>query len=296
MTEEEFSALAEPVTEELTDEDLSEDTAEDTEDTYEPIEETEESIERTEEQDEETKEEHEEDQEGQPEIPNRKARTVRDTALEREYREAFNKINPYNGRPIQSPEDFFAYKRQYNAELERHRKQQKTRDIFDSIRNGTASAEDFDRYVQELVNNSPNMRASKALAAKMEQMERQSRVESGRARLQADIDALNREYPACEIKKVEDIKDSGIVDYLKRGLSVADAYYLTHRNEMMEAREAGVRQAAVNQANSKKHLRTTADNSRGEEHIPDDVLAEYKNFFPEWDDKKIIADYKRRHK
>ena len=212
-------------------------------------------------------------------MPQRRAQTAQDTALEQEYREAFNKINPYTGRPIQSPEEFFAYKRQYNAELVQHKKQQTTQNIFDGIRNGTATAEDFDRYVQGLINNSPNMQASRAMAVKMQQLERQAQVESGRARMQ-----------------VEDIKDSGIVDYLKRGLSIADAYYLTHRTEITEAQKAGVRQAAVNQANGKKHLQTTADNSKGEEYIPDDVFAEYKHFFPEWDDKKIIADYKRRHK
>ena len=260
MTEEEFNALAE---EELTDEDLSEEMTEDTEDMSEPMGDTEEPTEQT---------------------------------LEQEYREAFNKINPYTGRPIQSPEEFFAYKRQYNAELAQHKKQQTTQNIFDGIRNGTATAEDFDRYVQGLINNSPNMQASRAMAVKMQQMERQAQVENGRARMQADIDALNKEYPACEIKKVEDIKDSGIVDYLKRGLSIADAYYLTHRTEITEAQKAGVRQAAVNQANGKNHLQITADNSKVEEYIPDDVFAEYKHFFPEWDDKKIIADYKRRHK
>lgn len=292
MTEEEFNALAE---EELTDEDLSEEMTEDTEDMSEPMGDTEEPAEQTEEQDEET-EEYNEHQEEQPPMPQRRAQTAQDTALEQEYREAFNKINPYTGRPIQSPEEFFAYKRQYNAELAQHKKQQTTQNIFDGIRNGTATAEDFDRYVQGLINNSPNMQASRAMAVKMQQMERQAQVENGRARMQADIDALNKEYPACEIKKVEDIKESGIVDYLKRGLSIADAYYLIHRTEITEAQKAGVRQAAVNQANGKRHLQTTADYSKGEEYIPDDVFAEYKHFFPEWDDKKIIADYKRRHK
>ena len=92
MTEEEFNALAE---EELTDEDLSEEMTEDTEDTEEPTE-------QTEEQDEET-EEYNEHQEEQPPMPQRRAQTAQDTALEQEYREAFNKINPYTGRPIQSP-------------------------------------------------------------------------------------------------------------------------------------------------------------------------------------------------
>ena len=168
MTEEEFNALAE---EELTDEDLSEETTEDTEDTPEPMGDTEEPAEQTEEEEEET-EEHEE----QPPMPQRRAQTAQDTALEQEYREAFNKINPYTGRPIQSPEEFFAYKRQYNAELVQHKKQQTTQNIFDGIRNGTATAEDFDRYVQGLINNSPNMQASRAMAVKMQQLERQAQV------------------------------------------------------------------------------------------------------------------------
>ena len=92
MTEEEFNAWAEK---ELTDEDLSEETTEDIEDTPEPMGDTEEPAERMEEEEEET-EEHEE----QPPMPQRRAQTAQDTALEQEYREEFNKINPYTGRPI----------------------------------------------------------------------------------------------------------------------------------------------------------------------------------------------------
>ena len=80
MTEEEFNALAE---EELTDEDLSEETTEDTEDTPEPMGDTEEPAEQTEEQDEET-EEYNEHQEEQPPMPQRRAQTAQDTALETE--------------------------------------------------------------------------------------------------------------------------------------------------------------------------------------------------------------------
>lgn len=98
MTEEEFNALAE---EELTDEDLSEETTEDIEDTPEPMGDTEEPAERTEEEEEET-EEHEE----QPPMPQRRAQTAQDTALEQEYREAFNKINPYTGDRYSLPKNF----------------------------------------------------------------------------------------------------------------------------------------------------------------------------------------------
>ncbi len=287
MTEEEFNALAEPVIE---------DTAEDVETldiTEEQQEETEpEDAQQEQEQEQQTQQEEQTAEPPQMQITG--AQAAKQARLEQEYKEAFNKINPYTGKPIQSPEDFFSYKRQYNAELENSKRQRQAQDIFDGIKNGTATQADFDRYVQTLVSNSPDLQASKALALKMEQMERQSKVESGRAKLQADIDALNKEYPACEIKKVEDIKDREIVGYLRRGLSIADAYYLAHRNEMIEAQKAGVRQAVVNQANGKKHLQTTANNSKGEEPIPDDVISEYEKFFPDWSKKQIVEDYKKR--
>ena len=243
-----------------------------------------------------------EGQEGQPQRQQRPQRQLtaveqaQRAALEQEYRDSFNKINPYTGRPIQSPADFFAYKRQYAAEMAQVQKQTQAKNIFDGIRNGTATQADFDRYVAGLVNANPNIRAAKEAVVRVEQRERQSRVSDGKNRMQADIDQLNKEYPACDIKKVDDLNNNPeMIGYLRRGLSISDAYYLTHRNEMIEAQKAGVRQAVVNQANGKKHLQTTADSSKGQEPIPEDVLAEYKHFF-DWDDEQIIKDYKKRHK
>lgn len=290
MTEEEFSALAEepievPETEEAEAEGVSEQ--------QEP-----EGYETTEAQEEggpdETEEQPQKQQRPQRQLT--AAEQAQRAALEQEYRDSFNKINPYTGRPIQSPADFFAYKRQYAAEMARVQKQTQAQNIFDGIRNGTATQADFDRYVAGLVNANPNIRAAKEAVVRVEQRERQSRVSDGKNRMQADIDQLNKEYPACDIKKVEDLNNNPeMIGYLRRGLSISDAYYLTHRNEMIEAQKAGVRQAVVNQANGKKHLQTTTDSSKGQEPIPEDVLAEYKHFF-DWDDEQIIKDYKKRHK
>lgn len=292
MTEEEFSALAEepievPETEEAEAEGVSEQ--------QEP-----EGNETTEAQEDGGPDETEEQPQAQKQQRPQRQLTAAEQAqranLEQEYRDSFNKINPYTGKPIQSPADFFAYKRQYAAEMAQVQKQTQAQNIFDGIRNGTATQADFDRYVAGLVNANPNIRAAKEAVARVEQRERQSRVSDGKNRMQADIDQLNKEYPACDIKKVEDLNNNTeMIGYLRRGLSISDAYYLTHRNEMIEAQKAGVRQAVVNQANGKKHLQTTTDSSKGQEPIPEDVLAEYKHFF-DWDDEQIIKDYKKRHK
>ena len=293
MTEEEFSALAEepievPETEEAEAEEVSEQQEPEEMEGYETTEAQEEGG------PDETEEQPQKQQRPQRQLT--AAEQAQRAALEQEYRDSFNKINPYTGRPIQSPADFFAYKRQYAAEMTQVQKQSQAKNIFDGIRNGTATQADFDRYVAGLVNANPSIRAAKEAVVRVEQRERQSRVSDGKNRMQADIDQLNKEYPACDIKKVEDLNNNPeMIGYLRRGLSISDAYYLTHRNEMMEAQKAGVRQAVVNQANGKKHLQTTTDSSKGQEPIPEDVLAEYKHFF-DWDDEQIIKDYKKRHK
>ena len=293
MTEEEFSALAEepievPETEEAKAEEVSEQQEPEEMEGYETTEAQEEGG------PDETEEQPQRQQRPQRQLT--AAEQAQRAALEQEYRDSFNKINPYTGRPIQSPADFFAYKRQYAAEMARVQKYTQAQNIFEGIRNGTATQADFDRYVAGLVNTNPSIRAAKEAVARVEQRERESRKSDGKNRMQADIDQLNKEYPACDIKKVEDLNNNPeMIGYLRRGLSISDAYYLTHRNEMIEAQKAGVRQAVVNQANGKKHLQTTADSSKGQEPIPEDVLAEYKHFF-DWDDEQIIKDYKKRHK
>ena len=295
MTEEEFSALAEepievPETEGAEAEGVSEQQEPEEMEGYETTEAQEEGG------PDETEEQPQAQRQQRPQRQLTAAQQAQRAALEQEYKDSFNKINPYTGKPIQSPADFFAYKRQYAAEMAQVQKQTQAQNIFDGIRNGTATQADFDRYVAGLVNANPNIRAAKEAAARVEQRERQSRVSDGKNRMQADIDQLNKEYPACDIKKVEDLNNNPeMIGYLRRGLSISDAYYLTHRNEMIEAQKAGVRQAVVNQANGKKHLQTTTDSSKGQEPIPEDVLAEYKHFF-DWDDEQIIKDYKKRHK
>lgn len=290
MTEEEFNALAEPVIEENTEapETPEEPQAEEqTEATYteeHPAEEAEEQPETT----------QEPQQREQPQEPPRRqmtsAQMAQQAALEQEYRAAINKVNPFNGKVVQTPADFFEYKRQQQE----YSRQQQSQNIFEGIKNGTASQADFDRYIQALVQNNPAVQASRQMAARFERREAEDRKQKGAERLQADIDTLNREYPACNIKKVSDINGNPeIISYLRRGLSIADAYYLTHRNEMIEAQKAGVRQAVVNQANGKKHLQTTASNTQEEVTVSEDEIRNFKNYLPDWKDEKIVEYLKQ---
>lgn len=221
--------------------------------------------------------------------------------LEQEYQQAVNRINPYTGRVIQSPQDFFEYKRQFAEEQQRHERQQQynaDNDIYEAIQNGTASRAQFDKYIKEQIVNSlrdnPDIRAAREAALRIQQEEQRARIESGKERVQKDLDALNKEYSNCKFKKADEINGK-MADYMRMGLSVADAYYLTNRESIAQAQMAGVRQATINQANGKGHLKSVSGGTNGDVIVPDDIAKEYRNFFPDWTDKMIAEDYKKRN-
>ncbi len=297
MTEEEFMSLGDPVTE---DEEIQEE-VQDVE-----ITEDEEAAEAEEPGEEETSEEAEQEEEAGeqqtaaqpvPPVPQFNPEEARQRAeayrkhmeYEQEFIKVAGKMNPYRGTVISTPEEYETYK----ADHENAQKQS----LMQRIQQGTATADELNSYVQSIVKQqlqtAPELQRAKVAAEKAEQAERLARIESGKNRLQADIDALNKEYPACGIKSVEDIKDPAIVNYMRRGLSVTEAYYLTHRQELAKKQQEVTKQAVINQANSKNHLKTTKGGASEDISVPEDVKEQYKKFFPDWTDKQIAADYKK---
>lgn len=224
--------------------------------------------------------------------------------LEQEYQQAVNRINPYTGRVIQSPQDFFEYKRQFAEEQQRHERQQQynaDNDIYEAIQNGTASRAQFDKYIKDQIVNSLHdnhdiiaAREAALRIQRIQQEEQRTRIERGKERVQKDLDALNKEYSNCKFKKADEINGK-MADYMRMGLSVADAYYLTNRESIAQAQMAGVRQATINQANGKGHLKSVSGGTSGDVIVPDDIAKEYRNFFPDWTDKMIAEDYKKRN-
>lgn len=296
MTEDEFMSLGDPVTEdeeiqeEVLDVDVTDDAAGAEEEPGE--EETGEEAEQ--------EEEAGEQQTAAPPVPpvpqfnpeeaRQRAEAYRKRMeYEQEFIKVAGKMNPYRGTVISTPEEYETYK----ADHENAQKQS----LMQRIQQGTATADELNSYVQSIVKQqlqtSPELQRAKVAAEKAEQAERLARIESGKNRLQADIDALNKEYPACGIKSVEDIKDPAIVNYMRRGLSVTEAYYLTHRQELAKKQQEVTKQAVINQANSKNHLKTTKGGASEDISVPEDVKEQYKKFFPDWTDKQIAADYKK---
>lgn len=295
MTEEDFMSLGEPEIEPNLTEEADEVTveAEGEEQAVEQEEQTEETEEQGEEQSEKQPNTQQEQLRVDPERARQTAEAVRKRmAYELAVREAIGKVNPYTGAVINNREDYEAYRNAY-AQSQQNAA---TANLYGRIQNGTATADEFNAFIQSAVQralmSSPDLQRARAAADRAEQAERQAREDAGRSRLQADIDALNKEYPSCNIKTIADIKDPAMVDYIKKGLTVSDAYYLTHRQEIAKSQQAAAKQAVINQTAGKAHLKTTAGTAAEDSGVTEEMIAEFKPFFPNATRKELIQKIK----
>lgn len=299
MTEEDFMSLGEPEIEPNLTEEADEVTveAEGEAQAVEQEEQTEETEEQGEVQDEEQSAGQPNTQQEQPRVDPERARQTAEAvrkrmAYEQAVREAIGKVNPYTGTVINNREDYEAYRNAYVQSQQNAA----TANLYGRIQNGTATADEFNAFIQSAVQraliNSPDLQRARAAADRAEQAERQAREDAGRSRLQADIDALNKEYPSCNIKTIADIKDPAMVDYIKKGLTVSDAYYLTHRQEIAKSQQAAAKQAVINQTAGKAHLKTTAGTAAEDSGVTEEMIAEFKPFFPNATRKELIQKIK----
>lgn len=299
MTEEDFMSLGEPEIEPNLTEEADEVTveAEGEAQAVEQEEQTEGTEEQGEVQDEEQSEGQPNIQQEQPRVDPERARQTAEAvrkrmAYEQAVREAIGKVNPYTGTVINNREDYEAYRNAYVQSQQNAA----TANLYGRIQNGTATADEFNAFIQSAVQRalmgSPDLQRARAAADRAEQAERQAREDAGRSRMQADIDALNKEYPSCGIKTIADIKDPAMVDYIRKGLTVSDAYYLTHRQEIAKSQQAAAKQAVINQTAGKAHLKTTAGTAAEDSGVTEEMIAEFKPFFPNATRKELIQKIK----
>ena len=299
MTEEEFNALGEPDiadtndTEEIPETAPVEDAAEG--ETEQPTD-TSDSEETTPEDTTEVVEDKPEQPEEKPVISNEllqqklaEIKAQRERTENTAYRSAIGQVNPFNDKVIQSLEDFDEYKKEYEF-----------RSFMGRFKEGQATKSEFDEFIRNVVQNTPEVAEARKAKEQLERAAQQERTREGRERLEGDIAKLNKQYPNSNIKTITDIeKDNTVKGYLLKGLTVIEAYKLAHMDEItrstVETKTAATKQAAINQVNSKQHLKATTGGNAVDDvtSIPEDVRKVYKQMFPKWNDKQIFDDYKK---
>lgn len=110
---------------------------------------------------------------------------------------------------------------------------------------------------------------------------------------------LQEEYPDL-VKEPTDVGEEVWSKWNngKNGISLAEAYTLVNRKEILAKQQAAARQTVLNQTSSKAHLKPSGNVGTGGDttQIPADVLKMYKQLTPGKPDSYYIEHYKRSMK
>ena len=188
------------------------------------------------------------------------------------------KINPYNGKPITTEAELNAYMAAYNADMQRQQLQEMGID---------------QKQLNEIVGNLPEVQQAKMMLAQQQQ-------EQANKFMRDQFDAMKKEYPDCGFADVaammNDPEGLKVLEFWRDSpnLTIADAYLLKNKDKIRAQQNAAAKQGAMNQMNSKSHLKQTkGSNAKGE--IPADVVEGYRIYYPKATMEEIAEMYRKNH-
>ena len=184
--------------------------------------------------------------------------------------------NPYTNQPIRTEADLTAYRSAFAVEEQRQQ-----------LEEMGVSKEVLDSYIQ----NHPAMQQAQQVIHQQEQ-------QAANDFMAKEFEAMKKEFPDCGLESPQQLNETEAGRRALQmwanapGITLADAYAATHRRELSKKQSAAAKQAAMNEMNSKGHLRQTkGSNAKGD--VPAEIEAEYKKYFPNATHEKIAEMYRK---
>lgn len=188
-------------------------------------------------------------------------------------------LNPYTNQPIRTEADLTAYRSAFAAEEQRQQ-----------LEEMGVSKEVLDSYIQ----NHPAMQQAQRVIHQQEQ-------QAANDFMAKEFEAMKKEFPDCGLESPQQLNETEAGRRALQmwanapGITLADAYAATHRRELSKKQSAAAKQAAMNEMNSKGHLRQTkGSNAKGD--VPEEIRREYKIYFPNATDAEIAEMYWKNQK
>ena len=187
-------------------------------------------------------------------------------------------LNPYTNQPIRTEADLTAYRSAFAAEEQRQQLEEMgvSKEVLDYIQNHPAM-----QQAQQVIHQQEQQAANDFMAKEFE--------------------AMKKEFPDCGLESPQQLNETEAGRRALQmwanapGITLADAYAATHRKELSKKQSAAAKQAAMNEMNSKGHLRQTkGSNAKGD--VPAEIAEEYKKYFPNATHEKIAEMYWKNQK
>lgn len=202
----------------------------------------------------------------------RKAQAEVDSIYARQFG---NYRNPETGKPIRSAKDYS------EAMLAQERLQAKQKLQENNI---------DPSLIDSLVANSPVVRQAQATMAELTNIRAQQEVDR-------DIIEVLKLDPSLNSKDdmMKDPSFSMVLDKVRSGMSLVDAYKLVNFDRLSSSKTAAARQAVVNQVKGQAHLSngTGINVNDSLEDIPANMVDKFKDMFPEKSMKELKELYNK---
>lgn len=156
---------------------------------------------------------------------------------------------------------------------------------------GVEDVDKFEETLKNLISQSPEVLEAKEIVERNKAKESENKLAEELSKINkidSSISTLD------DISKLENCKE--IIDKINGGYSLYDAYVLANFDTIRtDVKEAGKR-TAIDNINSKSHMKTATGGSGQHVNIPEDVLAMYRKNLRGWSDAQIREHYEKQFK
>ena len=209
------------------------------------------------------------------------------------YTRAFSGMgDPYhNNRPIRSKEDYDAYIQARQADEQRQRMEQ--------MREVGMDPEILQQLIQDAVSTNPMVQQAGAAVQQARAAMQQAEMEKVNRSIEQELTVVRSIDP--EVRTAEDLRTrypdtwERTLALCQKGVPLSEAFKTANFDALMRSRSAAGRQAAVNAAATKAHLKPIKNNNQGTVTMPRDVLEEFRKINPGHTDAEYARFWAKQH-
>lgn len=192
--------------------------------------------------------------------------------------------NPATGEVIKSMDEFRQWQEQTQAQQ-----------LEQQLKAGKLTAENLNA----VISNHPAVKQAQTLIQQQAAQQKQEQETARRAQIEAEIAEIGKVDPS--IKSVADLLNmpnaKEFYELVQRGYSFKDAHFVLNRDKIETARVEAARQQAVNNVQSKDHLKSAAGSrGTGAVAVPEADLKWFQTFNPNASQSDIQAFYNKHYK
>lgn len=144
----------------------------------------------------------------------------------------------------------------------------------------------FQKLIDNAINKNPDVVKAREIIKKSEE-DRRNKEMIKEVEL---IHGLDESISTIDdIAKLENVQD--IIDLVNKGYRLYDAYRLANYDSILSNNSDNAKKQAINDVNSKSHMKTSQGSNGKTVYVPTDVYNMYKRNMPKWTDEQIRAHY-----